>query len=61
MKITYSPSERKEIVKILCPQCGERVKSIGLDPENCHVEGLSCNCKRCHYLFEIRANSIKIK
>lgn len=57
MEITYLPSERKEVVKIHCPECGERVRNVGLDPENCNLEGLSCRCKRCRNLFTVRAQS----
>lgn len=57
MEITYLPSERKEIVSIHCPDCGQRVKSVGIDPDNCNIDGLSCVCKRCHKLFAIRTSS----
>lgn len=61
MRITYQPSRRMEIVQIHCPECGERVRHIGLDPENCNVEGLNCHCKRCHHLFKVNAQSINNK
>lgn len=61
MKITYSQGFRKEIVALHCPKCGERVKSVGLDPEKCKIEGLSCVCKRCGYILLVSAESEKTK
>lgn len=59
MEITYSPSKKMEIVRIHCPECGERVRNVGLDPDNCNLEGLSCRCKRCRNLFTVSAKSNK--
>lgn len=57
MEITYSKSDRKDIVRIHCPECGERVRNIGLDPEKCNLEGLSCRCKRCRNFFTVKAKA----
>lgn len=47
MPISIIPSEKKtEIKKIICPDCGEKLKGIGLLPDS-RVEGLVFRCKKC--------------
>ena len=47
------------IVGIFCPECGERVRNVGLDPEKSKIENLPCRCKRCHNYFAITAGPTK--
>ena len=53
MIITYAPSERDiNIKKIHCPECGEKLRNVGL-PEGATVKGLTFRCKRCHEYFKV--------
>ena len=59
MNITYAPSERDiNIKKIYCPECGEKLRNVGLT-EGCHVEGLTFRCKRCHGYFKINVKKVQ--
>lgn len=57
MKITYNPSPPATIHPIHCPKCGERVKRVGLDYDNCSIRGLKISCNRCKHRFELNAES----
>lgn len=50
MSILISPSEKKteknELTKLVCPDCKEKVKGIGLEKDS-KVEGLVFRCKKC--------------
>ena len=46
MPITIRKTDRKDFTKLVCPDCGEKVRGIGLLKES-HVEGLTFKCKRC--------------
>jgi transposase-like protein len=52
MPIIIKKTERKDITKIVCPECGERLRGIGLFKES-HVVGLGFKCKRCHAAWEV--------
>lgn len=61
MKITYKPSAPREIVRLFCPECGERVRNVGLFADSCNINGLSVRCKRCRKYTEVSAQSEKTK
>ena len=47
MEITFTPSERDVNLKgLFCPDCGERVRSIGISKDT-RIEKLEVRCKRC--------------
>ena len=53
MKITLSPSERDiNIKKIYCPECGEKLRNVGVR-ENTKIENMPARCKRCRHYFDI--------
>jgi predicted RNA-binding Zn-ribbon protein involved in translation (DUF1610 family) len=53
MPITIQKTERKDITKLVCPACGERVRGIGVLKES-HIEGLTFKCKRCFSAWEVK-------
>ena len=46
MAIVIRSTERQEITKIVCPDCGEKVKGVGLLKKS-KIEGLAFRCRRC--------------
>lgn len=54
MPITITPAEKKDITKICCPQCNDRVRGIGLLKES-RIEGLTFKCNRCKKLWSIKS------
>lgn len=52
MPIMIKRTDRKDITKIVCPGCGERVRGVGVLKES-RIEGLTFKCKRCHSAWEI--------
>ena len=46
MSMTVRKAPYAEITKIVCPECGERVRGVGL-LKNSKIEGLTFRCKRC--------------
>lgn len=46
MSIIITPVQRQEITKIVCPDCGEKLKGIGLLKDS-KIEGLAFRCRRC--------------
>lgn len=53
MPITLKRTERKDITKIVCPDCCERVKGVGVLKES-KIEGLTFKCKKCGSTWEIK-------
>lgn len=43
---TEKITEKNGITRIVCPECGEKVKGVGLE-KNSKIEGLVFRCKRC--------------
>lgn len=50
LKIT--PIYTKEVTKLICPHCNERVPRIGL-LKNSKIDGLTFKCKKCSKTFEV--------
>ena len=46
MSIIISSTEKQQITKIVCPECKEKVKSVGLLKES-KIEGLTFRCRKC--------------
>lgn len=50
MAISVVPTERRsekgEITRIVCPECGEKVRGVGL-LKNSRVDGLVFRCRKC--------------
>jgi predicted RNA-binding Zn-ribbon protein involved in translation (DUF1610 family) len=51
--ITLKKTDRKDIVKIKCPDCGERLSNVALFRES-KIEGLTFKCKKCATAWEIK-------
>jgi transposase-like protein len=54
MPIIITPAEKQEITKIICPDCKEKVRNVGLMKES-HIKGLSFKCKRCGKLWVLKS------
>lgn len=46
MPISITPTNKKDITKIICPDCGERVRGVGLEKDS-KIDGLVFRCRRC--------------
>lgn len=46
MPIIIKRSDRKDFTKIECPDCGERLKGVGVLKDS-KIEGLTFQCKKC--------------
>lgn len=46
MPIIITPTERQEITKIVCPDCKEKVKGVGLLKDS-KIDGLTFRCRKC--------------
>jgi len=46
--ITESPKKngKNEITRIVCPDCGEKLRGVGLEKDS-KIQGLVFRCKRC--------------
>lgn len=54
MPIIITPTERQEITKIVCPDCKEKVKGVGLLKDS-KIDGLTFKCNRCKKLWSIKS------
>ncbi len=54
MPITITPTEKQEITKIVCPDCKEKVRQVGLLKES-KIQGLTFKCKRCGKLWTVKS------
>ena len=52
--LTITPAEKQEITKIVCPECKEKVRQIGLLKES-KIHGLTFKCKRCDKLWAVKS------
>ena len=55
MSMTVRRAPCTEITKIVCPDCGERLKGVGL-LKNSKIEGLTFRCKRCAQIWEVQTD-----
>lgn len=46
MPIIIKRTDRKDFTKIVCPDCGDRIKGVGLLKDS-RVDGLTCKCFKC--------------
>ena len=53
MSIIITPTDSREITKLVCPECGERVKNVALRKDS-RIEGLTFKCKRCGRFFSVK-------
>ena len=60
MSICVHPSDRRldkgEITRIICPDCGERVRNVVL-LKNSHVDGLEFRCHRCGAFMSVSTDN----
>ena len=56
MPVTIKRAASADITKIVCPECGERVKCVGLLKDS-RIEGLTFRCKRCSQLWEVQTTN----
>lgn len=54
MPIVLKRTDRKDFTKIVCPDCGQRAKGIGLLKES-KVDGLTIECHKCKSTWEIKS------
>ena len=55
MPIIVKPSGKKELTKISCCACGEKLKGVGLEKDSI-VFGLNVKCPKCGKFNEISAD-----
>lgn len=62
MSICISPtakrSEKGEITRIICPVCGEKVRSVGLLKDS-RVDGLVFRCRGCGEFMSVTTTKTK--
>ena len=56
MSVQIIETDKKEVTKIACPACGERVKQIGLRKDSV-IDGLSFKCKKCGMFWEVKTTT----
>lgn len=54
MSMAIFPAQPGEITRIICPECGEKVRGVGL-LKNSNVTGLTFTCKRCRNLWRVES------
>lgn len=54
MAMKIVETDRSDVVRIACPECGERVRGIGLLRDST-IHGLTFKCKRCGKLWAIES------
>ena len=53
MPIIVKKTDRKDITKIVCPFCRDRLRGIVLFKDS-HIDGLGVKCKRCLTDLEVK-------
>jgi DNA-directed RNA polymerase subunit M/transcription elongation factor TFIIS len=53
MALQIVPAKKEEITRIVCPECKEKVKSVGLKKDS-KVDGLTFVCKKCSHVWEVK-------
>ena len=54
MSMLVVPAKKEEVTKIICPDCGEKVKGVGL-LKGSRVDGLVFRCKKCGAYKEVKS------
>lgn len=54
MSMLVVPAKKEEVTKIICPDCGEKVKGVGL-LKGSHIDGLVFRCKKCGAYKEVKS------
>ena len=52
MSLLITPTKPDDITRLVCPQCGEKVRGVGL-LKGSSVSGLTFTCKRCRHLWQV--------
>lgn len=52
MPIYINPAERTGVTRVVCPDCHEKVKGIGLLPGST-IRGLTFRCHRCGKFWSV--------
>ena len=58
MPIIIKPAERASITRLICPECGEKLRGVGLSKES-QITGLSFQCHRCDKIWGVETTSTK--
>ena len=53
MPITWKRTERKDITKLVCPDCRKKIKGVGLLKES-KIDGLAIKCPKCGSPWELK-------
>ncbi len=56
MPIIIKPAERQSVSRVVCPQCGEKLRDVGLS-RGSQITGLSFKCRRCGKLWAVETAS----
>ncbi len=46
MSMLIKPAMQENVTKIYCPECGERLRGVGLLKDST-IKGLAFHCKQC--------------
>ncbi len=58
MSIIIKPAERASITRIVCPECGDKLRGVGLSKES-SISGLSFKCHKCEKLWQVESSPQK--
>lgn len=53
MAIIIEPTQRGDVGRIACPECGEKVKYVAIEKDS-NISGLTFRCRRCGRFFSVR-------
>lgn len=56
MSMLISPAKQENVTKICCPECGERLRGVGLLKDST-IKGLTFLCKRCKGLWRVETKT----
>jgi hypothetical protein len=55
MPIVITPADKEDITRIICPECKDKIKYIGLAKDS-KIDGLRIKCKRCGHYMKVKCD-----
>ena len=52
MPLKFTPADKTDITRIVCPECNKKVRSVGL-LKGSRIDGLTFRCKRCGRFWNV--------
>lgn len=50
--LEIKPSSEKDVTKLACPECGEKIPRVGLE-KNSEIKGLAFKCRKCGQFWSV--------